>query len=44
LWSGSIVEQWASFRAPLMAAAIRRFRPDESSGNLYAQVIHGTTA
>jgi ribose-phosphate pyrophosphokinase len=28
------------FLAPLLAAAIRRFRSDESLGDLYAQVIH----
>ena len=28
------------FLAPLLAAAIRRFRSDESIGDLYAQVIH----
>ena len=37
--------QWPSlnivFLAPLLAAAIRRFRSDESIGDLYAQVIHG---
>ncbi len=38
------VEPWAGlnivFLAPLLAAAIRRFRSDESIGDLYAQVIH----
>jgi ribose-phosphate pyrophosphokinase len=29
------------FLAPLLAAAIRRLRSDESIGDLYAQVIHG---
>ena len=28
------------FLAPLLAAAVRRFRSDESIGDLYAQVIH----
>ena len=38
------VEPWPGlnivFLAPLLAAAIRRFRSDESIGDLYAQVIH----
>jgi len=38
-------ERWPGlnfvFLAPLLAAAVRRFRSDESIGDLYSQVIHG---